>query len=143
MLSYIKYYLEQFKVLIQIDHLQKNLQHLFFDNDLVHINGGGKPTPQAVFNEGIHAYFGGYLNEKLSDNLFKRTHEDGLNQLNNWCKTNKLEKKFGIKNEPKQCRGYIILGSFYPEGELNMDSTVKDVINYYSDCIDIISYEII
>ena len=121
----------------------KNLQHLFFDDDMVHINGGGKPTPQATFNEGIHAYFGGYLNEKISDNLFKRTHEDGLNQLDNWCKTNKLEEKFGIKNEPKQCRGYIILGSFYPEGELNMDSTVGEVINYYSDCIDVVSYEII
>lgn len=121
----------------------KNLQHLFFDDDMVHINGGGKPTPQSTFNDGIHAYFGGYLNEKLSDNLIKRTHENGLNQLNNWCKKNKLEEKFGIKNEPKQCRGYIILGSFYPEGELNMDSTVGEVINYYSDCVDIVSYEII
>ena len=121
----------------------KNLQHLFFDDDMVHINGGGKPTPQVSFNEGIHAYFGGYLNEKISDNLVKRTHEDGLNQLDNWCKTNKLEERFGIKNEPKQCRGYIILGSFYPEGELNMDSTVGEVINYYSDCVDVVSYEII
>jgi len=121
----------------------KNLQHLFFDDDMIHIKGGGKPTPQRSFNEGIHAYFGGYLNEKLSDNLIKRKHEDGLYQLNNWCKTNNLEKKFGIRNEPKQCRGYIILGSFYPEGELNMDSTVKEVINYYSDCVDVVSYEII
>ena len=121
----------------------KNLQHLFFDDDMVHINGGGKPTPQASFNEGIYAYFGGNLNEKLSDNLVKRTHDDGLNQLDSWCKKNKLEEKFGIKNEPKQCRGYIILGSFYPEGELNIDSTVKEVINYYSDCIDVISYEIV
>ena len=121
----------------------KNLQHLFFDDDMVHINGGGLPTPQKSFNGGIHAYFGGYLNEKLSDNLIKRTHEDGLNQLDNWCKKNKLEEKFGIKNEPKQCLGYIILGSFYPEGELNMESTVGEVIRYYSDCVDIISYEII
>ena len=121
----------------------KNLQHLFFDDDMVHINGGGKPTPQYVFNTGIYAYFGGYLNEKISDNLIKRTHENGIDQLNNWCKTNKLEEKFDIKNEPKQCNGYIILGAFYPEGELNMDSTVGDVINYYSDCVDIISYEII
>ena len=121
----------------------KNLQHLFFDDDMVHINGGGKPTPQASFNEGIYAYFGGYLNEKISDNLIKRTHEDGLEQLDNWCKKNKLEEKFGIKNEPKQCSGYIILGSFYPEGALNMDSTVGEVINYYSDCVDVVSYEII
>lgn len=121
----------------------KNLQHLFFDDDMVHINGGGLPTPQSSFNDGIHAYFGGNLNEKLSDNLIKRTHEDGLNQLDNWCKKNKLEEKFRIKNEPKQCRGYIILGSFYPEGELNMDSTVGEVINYYSDCVDVVSYEII
>ena len=120
----------------------KNLQHLFFDDDMVHINGGGKPTPQASFNEGIYAYFGGYLNEKISENLIKRTHEDGLNQLNNWCKTNKLEEKFGIKSEPKQCLGYIIIGSFYPEGQLNINSTVNEVINYYSDCVDIISYEI-
>lgn len=121
----------------------KNLQHLFFDDDMVHINGGGKPSPQEIFNTGIHAYFGGYLNEKLSDNLIKRTHEDGIDQLNNWCKKNKLEEKFNIKNESKQCSGYIILGSYYPEGELNIDSTVGDIINYYSDCIDIISYEII
>lgn len=121
----------------------KNLEHLFVDDDMVHIEGGGKPTPQVPFNDGIYAYFGGYVNEKLSDNLIKRTHEDGLNQLDNWCKTNKLEEKYGIKNEPKQCRGYIILGSFYPEGELNMESTVGEVINYYSDCIDVISYEII
>lgn len=40
----------------------KNLQHLFFDDDMVHINGGGLPTPQTSFNEGIHVYFGGYLN---------------------------------------------------------------------------------
>ena len=121
----------------------KNLQHLFFDNDMVHINGGGKPTPQSSFNNGIHVYFGGNLNEKLSDNQIKRTHADGLELLDNWCKKNKLEEHFGIKNEPKQCRGYIILGSFYPEGELNMDSTVGEVINYYSDCVDIVSYEIV
>ena len=121
----------------------KNLQHLFFDDDMVHIKGGGKPTPQATFNEGIYAYFGGYVNEKLSDNLIKRTHEDGLLQLDKWCKINKLEEKFGIKNEPKQCRGYIILGSFYPEGELTMESTVGEVIRYYSDCVDVVSYEII
>ena len=121
----------------------KNLQHLFFDDDMVHINGGGKPTPQRSFNDGIHAYFGGYLNEKLSENLIKRTHEDGLKQLEEWCKTNNLKEKFGIKNEPKQCRGYIILGSFYPEGALNMDSTVGEVINYYSDCVDVVSYEIV
>ena len=82
---------------------------------------------RSTFNEGIYAYFGGYLNEKISENLIKRTHEDGLNQLDNWCKTNKLEEKIWNKNEPKQCRGYIILGSFYPEGELNMDSTVGEV----------------
>lgn len=121
----------------------KNLQHLFFDDDMVHINKGGKPTPQKTFNDGIHAYFGGYANEKISDNLIKRTHEDGLYQLDNWCKINKLEKTFGIKNEPKQCKGYIILGSFYPEGELTIGSTVKEVIDYYSDCIDIIEYKII
>lgn len=141
---------EQFSMQIKFGDLRmnyatkgKNLQHLFFDDDMVHINGGGKPTPQSTFNEGIHAYFGGYLNEKISDNLIKRTHEDGLEQLDNWCKKNKLEEKFGIKNEPKQCRGYIILGSFYPEGALNMDSTVGEVINYYSDCVDVVSYEII
>ena len=44
---------------------------------------------------------------------------------------------------PNKCRGYIILGSFYPEGELNMNSTVGEVINYYSDCIDVISYKYI
>ena len=120
----------------------KNLQHLFFDDDMIHINGGGNPTPQSSFNEGIYAYFGGAINEKISENLIKRTHEDGLEQLDNWCKTNNLEEKFGIKNEQKQCRGYIILGSFYPEGELSMESTVGEVINYYSDCVDVISYEI-
>ena len=29
-------------------------------------------------NNGIHVYFGGNLNEKLSDNQIKRTHSDGL-----------------------------------------------------------------
>ncbi len=56
---------------------------------MIHINGGRKPTPQYSFNE------------KLSENLFKRTHEDGLKQLEEWYKTNNLEEKFGIKNEPK------------------------------------------
>ena len=84
-----------------------------------------------------------YINERVWPDYLADSVFHGLKQLYDWCKTNKLEEIFGIKNEPKQCRGYIILGSFYHEGELNMDSTVGEVINYYDDCIDVISYKII
>ena len=82
-------------------------------------------------------------NDKLSDNKIKRTHEEGLKQLEEWCKKNKLKEKYEIDNNVEQCRGYIILGSFFPEGILNNNSTVKEVIDYYSDCVGIIKYEII
>ena len=121
----------------------KNIQHLFFDDDMIHIKGGGKPTPQKWFNNGIYAFFGGNKNDKLSDNKIKRTHEEGLKQLEEWCKKNKLKEKYEIDNNVEQSRGYIILGSFFPEGVLNNNSTVKEVIDYYSDCVGIIKYEII
>lgn len=121
----------------------KNLQHLFFDDDLIHLEGNGKPSPQKFFNSGIHAYFGGYSEDKILFDNIKRTHEEGLQQLNEWCELHKIEEKYGIKNNKEQCRGYIILGSFYPEGDLNLNSTVKEVIDYYSDCIKILRHEII
>lgn len=119
----------------------KNIEHLFVDNDMVHISSGGRPTPQAVFNEGIHAHFGGYLKNKISDDNVIRSHEVGASALQNWYDENQLEQ-YGIENTPSQCAGYIILGEYYPMDPINMDSTIEDVLNYYSDCTRVVNYEI-
>ena len=120
----------------------KSLSHIFIDKDIEHLRSGGKVTPQRYFNTGINAFFGGYGNNKLNQKNTLANHLETTSKLKEWIVENNLKKKYNICYEESQCPGYIILGKFLPKFELNMNSTILDVINYYSGYEKFCSYRL-
>ena len=120
----------------------KNLGHIFKDNDLEHLKNGGKVTPQKYFNTGINAFFGGYSLNKLNQNNTLANQLETTLKLKKWIVENELTKKYKISYKKSHFPGYIILGKFLPKFELNMNSTILDVINYYSGYDKFCSYRL-
>ena len=111
----------------------KNLGHIFIDNDLKHLIEGGRPVPQSTFNVGINAFFGGYSQNKLSENNKILDHITTIKKIKKWIINNNLQEKYNIKYKESECPGYILLGKFKPTGELDINSKISDVFHYYSE----------
>ena len=120
----------------------KTISSLFYDNDLVHVQSGGLPTPQSHINCGIYADFSGSKDTKISDVNSKCNHNDEFQKLKDWYAKNRLADILGRSVGMDMCPGYIKIGNLLPSPNLPLEATISDFINYYRGFNKVINFKL-
>lgn len=121
----------------------KSISHIALDNDILLLEGGGMPRAQITFNTGVTVFFSGRPKERISEQVFHRTHYEGMEILRQWIIDNQVEEKYGIELSTESLPGCMLLGTFVPSGpSLAWNSTVSQVLKYYSDTDHAMAFKI-